>query len=276
MRKRSRALLATIGLLIWAFSLPGQVNAHSLYLQTQPGEPTPENTVIVANQTDARFSQDFSVLLKSLRLEWNIVDSATMPGSVKDKNLILLGRLDAAYTGKTIRSVLTADEIETIRGAGDGHVLLVKASPWAEGRSVYLCTGADLLLMRNAAVEAVRAIMASVPPASNWIRTRFDTPLDENARETGDRLRCAWDDAELPLANLRVDMAATPRRRISGKQAAEDVERLFYLLSHGYSGYAFFGQQGQWARAKARILEEVSSRSTWSSDGVARLLYEEL
>jgi len=276
MRTNSKSLMATIVLLIWAFSLFGAGHVHSLCLQEPSDEPTPGNTVILANQTDARFSQDYSALLKSLRLEWAVVDSATVPDSVKDKNLILLGRLDAEYTGEIMRSMLTAEELETIRTAGDRHVILDKASPWAEDRSVYICTGADLLLTRNAAEEAVRGIMASAPPASAWIQTRFDAPLEENVREMVERLRYAWDDAELPLADLRMDVAAKPRLRISAQQGAEDVERLFYLFSHGYSGYGFFNQQGEFAQAKARILEELSSRSRWSTEDLTRLLYEHL
>jgi hypothetical protein len=276
MRTSSKSLMATIVLLIWAFSLPGYGHAHSCCAQFLSGELNPENTAILANRADARFSQDYSVLLKSLRLEWAVVDSATVPDSVKDKNLILLGRPDAAYTGEIMRSMLTAEELETVRAGGDRHVVLAKDSPWSEGRSVYICAGDDLLLTRNAAEEAVRGIMASSPPASAWIRTRFDATPDEKVRETVDRLRYAWDDAELPLADLTMDVGAKPRRRISAQQAAEDVERLFYLFSHGYSGYAFFDREGEWAEAKARILAEVSSRPTWSSDDLARLLYEQL
>jgi hypothetical protein len=276
MRTNSKFLMTTIVLLIWAFSVPGYGHAYSRSAQVLSDELTPGDTVILANQTDARFSQDFSVLLKSLRLEWAVVDSATVPDSVKDKNLILLGRLDAAYTGEIMRGMLTAEELEMIRTAGDRHIVLVKASPWAEGRSVYICTGADLLLTRNAAEEVLRGIIAGSPPASAWIRTRFDAPLDESARETMDRLRYAWDDPELPLADLRMDVGAKPRWRISAQQAAEDVERLFYLFSHGYSGYAFFNQQGEFPQAKARILEEIASRRTWSSKDLSRLLYEQL
>jgi hypothetical protein len=276
MRTNSKSLMATIVLLVWAFSFLGYGRAHSLCLQKPSEELTPENTVILANQTDARFTQDYSVLLKSLRLEWAIADSAAVPDSAKDKNLILLARDNAAYTGEIMRSMLTAEELETIGAAGNEHVVLAKASPWAEHRSVYICTGDDLLLTRNAAEQAIRGIMASSPPASAWIRTRFDAPLDESVREKVDRLRYAWDDAELPLADLRMDVGTKPRRRISAQQAAQDVERLFHLFSHGYSGYAFFNQEGEFAQAKARILEEITSRRTWSTKDLSRLLYKRL
>ena len=131
----------------------------------EPGEVTPENTVILANQTDARFSQDFSVLLSQLRLEWVILDGPVLPESVKDKNLILLGHPDDAVTGEIIRGILTAEEIEMLRTATDRHIVIEKESPWAEGRTVTICSGADMLLTRNAAEEAARAIIAAAPPA---------------------------------------------------------------------------------------------------------------
>jgi hypothetical protein len=276
MRTNSRSSMTTLVLLVWAFSTLGHGRAHGLYLQKPAEELTPENTVILANQTDARFTRDYSVLLKSLRLEWVIADSAVVPDSAKDNNLILVARGNAAYTGEIMRRLLTAEELETIGATGNEQVVLAKASPWAEHRRVYICTGDGLLLTRNAAEEAIRGIMASSPPASAWIRTRFDAPLDERVREAVDRLRYAWDDAELPLADLRMDVRAKPRRRISAEQAAQDVERLFYLFSHGYSGYAFFNQAGEFAQAKARILEEISSQRTWSTEDLSQLLYERL
>lgn len=276
MSRNPNVVRTTILLAIWACSFLSPGPALSCCAQAPPGELTPANTVILANQADARFSQDFSILLKSLRLEWTVVDSAEVPDSVRDKNLILLGRLDGAYTGEIMRSLLTAEEIETVRSAAEGQIVLSKANPWAEGRRVYVCAGAGLLQTRNAAEGAVRAIMASTPPASDWIRTRFDATPDAAIRESVEQLLFSWDDAELPLADLTVDIGAKPRRRLSALQAGEDVERLFYLFSHGYSGYAFFNQQGEFAQAKARILEALTSRDQWSSAQFSRLLYEHL
>ena len=101
-----------------------------------------------------------------------------------------------------------------------------------EGRTVYICSGADMLLTRNAAEEAARAIIAAAPPASDWIQTTFDAELDEGVRDYVDQLRFEWDDVELPLADLTMDVDARSPWRISAQQAAEDVERLFYLFSH--------------------------------------------
>jgi len=241
-----------------------------------PGEVTPENTVLLANATDARFSQDFSLLLRQLRLEWVILDGTVLSESVSDKNLILIGHPDAAYTGEIISGILTAEEIEMLRSATDRHVVIEKESPWAEGRTVTICSGAELLLRRNAAEEAVRAIIAAAPPASDWIQTTFDDELDEGVRDYVDQLLFEWDDAELPLADLTMDVDARSPWRISAQQAAEDVERLFYLFSHGYAGYAFFNQSGEFEQARERILQELSSKSSWSSNDFSSLLHDHL
>lgn len=68
------------------------------------------------------------MLLKHLRLEWVVVDSPAVPESVVDKNLILLGRLDAAHTGEIMRGMMTAEEIRTIRAAVGKPVVLKRTA----------------------------------------------------------------------------------------------------------------------------------------------------
>ena len=275
MRTNSKFLMTTIVLLIWAFSVPGYGHAHSCSAQALSDELTPGNTVILANQTDARFSQDFSMLLKALRLEWAILDSATVPDAVKDNNLILLGRLDAAYTGEIMRGMLTAEEIETIRTAGDRHVVLDKESPWAEGRSVYICTGADLLLTRNAAEEAVRAIIAGTAGVA-WIRTDVRRAAGRACTETVDRLRYAWDDAELPLADLRMDVGAKPRRRMSAHRRRRTWSASFTSFPTAMADMGFSTRRGNSIRPRHASWRSSASRVPWSSQDLARLLYEQL
>jgi hypothetical protein len=248
----------------------------SLAQTTPPGEVMPENIAILANEVDARFSRDFSILLKQLRVEWIVLDSAAVPEAVHDRNLIILGHPDDAYTGDIIQGLLTAGEIETLRAATARPAVIETASPWAEGRTVTICSGADLLLTRDAGEQAVRAMIEAAGPASAWIQTTFDEDLDENAYDTVDRLRYTWDDEELSVADLTMDLEARRPRRVSAQEAAEDVERLFYLLSHGYAGYAYFNQNGEFEQARERILQELSTQSSWSGDDFTRLLYENL
>jgi len=152
--KKLRLLIIAVVLgLFVGFPIFGNADETQVHA-AEPGDVTPENTVILANQTDARFSQDFSLLLRQLRLEWVILEGTVLPESVKDKNLILLGHPDDAVTGEIIRGILTAEEIEMLRTATDRHVVIEKESPWAEGRTVTICSGADMLLTRNAAEEA--------------------------------------------------------------------------------------------------------------------------
>jgi hypothetical protein len=161
------------------------------------------------------------------------LESPVVPEAVWDKNLILLGHPDAVVTGEVIRGILTAEETEMLRSATYRHIVIEKESPWAEGWTIYICSGADMLLTRNAAEEAARAIIAAAPQTSDWIQTTFDAELDEGVRDYVDQLLFEWDDAELPLADLTMDVRDKPRGSISASQAAEDVERLFYLFSHG-------------------------------------------
>ena len=270
-------LLVILILLALCFAIPTSGIADGSHDQfTEPGNLLPTNTIIIANETDARFIQDFSLLLRQLRLEWVILEDSVLPESVKDKNLILLGHPDDVVTGEIIRGILTAEEIETLRTATDRHVVIEKESPWTEGRTVYICSGADMLLTRNAAEETARAIIAAAPPASDWIQTTFDADLDEGVRDYMDQLLFEWDDVELPLADLTMDVGARSPWRISAQQAAEDVERLFYLFSHGYSGYAFFNEHGEFEQAKERILQELSTKSSWSSNAFSSLLHDHL
>ncbi|MEA2080421.1 MAG: hypothetical protein U9P00_11300, partial [Pseudomonadota bacterium] len=270
-------LPAILILLALCFGIPTPGIADGSHDQlTEPGNLLPNNTIIIANEMDARFSQDFSLLLRQLRLEWVILDGTVLPESVWDKNLILMGHPDAAYTGEIIRGILTAEEIDMLRAAADLHVVIQKESPWAEGRTVYVCSGADMLLTRNAAEETARAIIAAAPPASDWIQTTFNADLDEGVHDYVDQLLFEWDDAELPLADLTMDVNARPRGSISASQAVEDVERLFYLFSHGYSGYAFFNQNGEFEQARERILQELLTKSSWSSNDFSSLLHDHL
>jgi hypothetical protein len=140
----------------------------------------PDNTVILASEADARFSRDFSILLKQLRVEWIVLDRPVVPESVRDQNLVILGHPD-------------------------------------EDRTVTIGSGADLLLTRDAAEMAVRKMIEAAPPAANWIQTTYDGELDEGVRDTVDRLRYEWDDEELRLVDLTMDVEAWRRR--SGPQS---------------------------------------------------------
>lgn len=68
MRNRLECLVTMIVLVIWACSFAGHSSAGGFQVQLSPGELTPHSTVILANKVDARFSRDFSTLLRHLVL----------------------------------------------------------------------------------------------------------------------------------------------------------------------------------------------------------------
>jgi hypothetical protein len=243
---------------------------------TEPGNIVPENTVIVANEMEARFSRDFSVLLKHLRIAWVVIDNAPVPDAIRDKNIVLIGNPDSVYTGALMRELLTVEEITTLQSTSDPHIILKIDNPWQKERIIYICSGANFISRKNAAEEVLLNIITDAPPTTDWIRNIYKAELDENLQKTVKQLQYEWEDKELPLLDLTMDLEAKSPRRISAEEAKEDVERLFYLFSHGYSGFAFFNQQGNFEKAKEAVLQELSIQSTWTRDAFSGLLYKHL
>ena len=110
-------------------------------------------------------------------------------------------------------------------------------------------------VMRLAALLASTLLLSGTGLASE--------PADDDVEKRLLELRRTWQDEELPLEALTIDPDRKRPRSVSREEAAEDVERLFYLLSHGWSGYAFFDVEGSFDRGKERILEALRSRPEW-------------
>ncbi|MGD1993178.1 MAG: hypothetical protein PVI59_08305, partial [Anaerolineae bacterium] len=66
---RKRRILAVLSVLVLWLVTPISSCAQAI----APGVVTPENTLILVNATDARFTRDFSILLKHLRVEWIVL-----------------------------------------------------------------------------------------------------------------------------------------------------------------------------------------------------------
>jgi len=237
-----------------------------LYIPANEGELTPENTVILSNETDESFCKDFSVLLQRVRPEWVVLDSAVIPESVRDRNLIIVGGPDSEYTGVIIKEFLTQEEIEYIQ---DGHYfILEKESPWADN-TIIICTGPDRILTKKAAEEAITSL------EGEWTFPPFTSVPDEEAHEYITQIQHIPDE-ELPKDTLGIDVDAKSPSRISTEEATEDVEYLFYLFSHGYCGYGYFETRGNFDEAKKSILQELESKSMWSPDDFSQLIRNNL
>ena len=99
-------------------SMPGHA-ADLSPLKASGDNPKPQNTVILTTEMDARFSQDFSSLLKYLRLDWVVLNSSKVPDALHDMNLIFLGHPDDGFIGVVMEEILTGEEIKTIQNAED-------------------------------------------------------------------------------------------------------------------------------------------------------------
>ncbi|MBU7015433.1 MAG: hypothetical protein HXS43_11460 [Theionarchaea archaeon] len=249
-------------LIILAFSLscvPGSA---------EDSEVVPGNTVIISNETDESFCTDFSVLLRRVKPEWIIVNAGEVPECAQDKNLIIIGGLDAEYTGEIIAEMITREERDHIQ---DGtSVVFKKESPWVEGRTVYICTGSDNVLTKKAAEELIASL------GKTWVFPPFLSAPPEEAREYIAGIQYLPEDDELPMTTLDMDVDAKPPSHISQEEAVEDVEYLFYLMSHGYCGYGYFKTEGDFDEAKTSILTEIEKTLMWSPDDLSRLIHDNL
>ena len=269
--------LGGVILFLFCFTSPMPCVAHSRSVSSfMSDQSLPENTVLLASEMDTRFSQDFSPLLKHLRLEWVILDQPRMTDKLREKNIILIGHPETGAVGEFMQKILTEEEISAIAQSTDPFFLLEKESPWSEERNIYICSGANYLQRRNAAEAMIRQLISDSPPASDWIRATYDYDLGEGFHDYIEDLQYQWIDTEIPLEDLMIDLDAKSPLRVTQEEALEDVDRLFYLLSHGYSGYAFFGQDGEFDTAQANIEQELTKKSTWSKNALSDVIFDNL
>ena len=73
-------------------------------------------------------------------------------------------------------------------------------------------------------------------------------------------------------------MEVTPRkpRTITSTQAVIDVNRLFDLFRHGYSGHGFFSKKYDFSIVKEELLKDIQIQAQWSPSEFSRLLRRHL
>jgi len=60
------------------------------------------------------------------------------------------------------------------------------------------------------------------------------------------------------------------------EEAEKDVERLFYLLKNGYSGYGYFSSFHNFSSAKENVLQELQNQSHWTVTDFSNLIHNHL
>ncbi|NOR83073.1 MAG: hypothetical protein GQ526_06225 [Ardenticatenales bacterium] len=197
-----------------------------------------------------------------------------MPESVRDKNLIIVGRLDSEYAGDVIAELMPREQVDYLRQ--DGRYSVFKEdSPWNDSRIVYISAGLDLLLTKKAAERTITSILDAAQDRAEWYVPALSVSREEAAAHIA-QIQHVPDDDELPTERLGIDVDAKSARRVSAEEAAADVEHLFYLLSHGWCGYGYCATKGDFDAARENILERLEKEPRWSPDDLTQLVHEHL
>jgi len=110
----------------------------------------------------------------------------------------------------------------------------------------------------------------------DWASRTFSRASPEEVEDTVSQLQYVPDEEGLPYKALEMELNPRKPAFISTEKAAEDVERLFYLLNNGYSGYGYFDIVGSFDEAKASILKELECQPTWNGEEFSSLIHEHL
>ena len=233
---------------------------------------TVENTVIISNETDKTFCRDFSKFLSRLSLEWIIVGEE-IPEKVKDKTIIILGGPDAESVGDAVAKMMSEEEMDYLRTDGN-YLIREKVNPWSDN-SIYICAGSDRLYTKRAAEEGIASLIMDAEDPEAWVNF-FPATSSGETQQNMTRYQFIPQDEELPRNELAADFDLEPPQLISSEEAIEDIEYLFNLLSHGYSGYGYFRTKGNFDHAKKDIVEKVKTRPVWSPSELSEVIRNHL
>ncbi len=232
---------------------------------------SPGDLLVVSNEADRICCRDFSVLLGRLSCDWLVLDGDAIPESARSGNLLVIGGLDSTHTGGIIEGLLSEQEMA---GIGPGHAVVRVGNPWDANGTVWICTGSDSFESKAAAEKAVSSMMADDDPG-DWIRTSIPFVSRHEAREFVEGMQYLPED-ELPPEEMAMEVNARARSSVSREEAAEDVDYLFYLLSHGYCGYRHFSALGDFGEARRDILEDLEERDSWACNDLFALVRDHL
>ena len=110
----------------------------------------------------------------------------------------------------------------------------------------------------------------------DWADRSLSRVPPEEVEEAVSRIQYVPDEEELPIEALETDPDPRMPPFISKEKAAEDVERLFYLLENGYSGYGYFRDVGSFDEARAGILRGLRRQPIWNREELSSLIHGHL
>jgi len=110
----------------------------------------------------------------------------------------------------------------------------------------------------------------------DWTNRTINRVTPEEVKEIVSKMQYVPDEEELSFEALEIDKKVREAWFVFKAGAVEDVERLFYLLETGYAGYGYFAEKGSFEDAKANIIDELDSKSIWTSDELSNLIHKHL
>jgi hypothetical protein len=118
--------------------------------------------------------------------------------------------------------------------------------------------------------------LANEAASGGWANRTLSRVPPEEVEDAVSRLQYVPVEEELTYNELEMELDPKKPPFISAEKAAEDVERLFYLLKNGYSGYGYFVNVGNFDEAKAGILRKLEHQPIWNNEEFSSLIHEHL
>jgi len=148
--------------------------------------------------------------------------------------------------------------------------------------ALVVCTLLSSVMQANVRVFTINdmpielTLLVNKVASGGWANRTFSRVPPEEVRDAVSWLQYVPDDEKLPYEALEMELDPRKPPFISAEKAAEDVERLFYLLNNGYSGYGYFVNVGSFDEAKAGILRELKRQPIWNGEELSSLIHEYL
>jgi len=163
--------------------------------------------------------------------------------------------------------------------------MLEEATPVNPPRAEWLAVLIAFTILSSATIATLNSFPITVVQGSlaensvalaDWSDRTFSRASPEEVRDAVTQIQFIPDEEGLHFEELEMESDPKKPPFVSAEKAAEDVERLFYLLENGYAGYGYFSNVESFDEAKAAILRGLRRQPVWNSDELSGLIQEHL
>jgi hypothetical protein len=148
--------------------------------------------------------------------------------------------------------------------------------------ALFIFTLLSSVILAHVRVFTSNSGLIELAPSANevatggWANRTLSRVPPEEVEDAVSQLQYVPLEEELPYNELEMELDPKKPPFVSVEEAAEDVERLFYLLNNGYSGYGYFVNVGSFDEAKDGILRELRCQPVWNGEELSSLIQEHL